>query len=66
MRFATKQEIEYLSNNDTMAGRDDKLIYDLARRLDALRRYDQHFCVADWRPRPPRYAWAPNDDLAQP
>jgi hypothetical protein len=51
MRFATRQEIEYLSATDMMADRDASLIDELARRLDALRCYDQHFSRADWRPR---------------
>jgi hypothetical protein len=53
MRFATRQEIEYLSAMDGN-GRDHKLIRELSRQLDALRRYDQCFSEADWRPsRPP-------------
>jgi hypothetical protein len=33
-----------------MSAADEFLVYDLIRRLDALRRYDQHFSRADWRP----------------
>jgi hypothetical protein len=51
MRFATRTEIEYLSSLDSQGDGDIKLIREMSRRLDALRRYDQCFCEADWRPR---------------
>ena len=51
MRFATRKEIEYLSSVDGQGGEDANLIREMSRRLDALRRYDQCFRKADWRPR---------------
>jgi hypothetical protein len=49
MRVATRTEIEYLSSIDGH-GMDAKMIREMSRRLDALRRYDQCFDEADWRP----------------
>jgi hypothetical protein len=51
MQFATRHEIEYLSSMDGNGREDSKLIREMSRRLDALRRYDQCFDEADWRPR---------------
>ncbi len=48
--FAARDEIEYLSALDGKAFQDPVVIREMARRLDALRRYDQHFYDADWRP----------------
>ncbi len=53
MRFATTREIEYLNSMDGQ-GEDANLVREMARRLDALRRYDQYVREADWRPRRPR------------
>jgi hypothetical protein len=65
MQFAAKREIEYLSGNDRVTAADTAFIHEMARRLDALRRYDQHFSDADWRPRRPRNGRAGNGDSAQ-
>jgi hypothetical protein len=61
MQFATRHEIEYLSNHDKVAVADATFVHEMARQLDALRRYDQHFCDADWLPRPCRNAPAVNN-----
>ena len=50
MWFTTRKEIEYLNSIDSQAGGNRPLVDELSRRLDALRRYDQHFCDADWHP----------------
>jgi hypothetical protein len=50
MRFATRQEIEYLGSLDAKTSKDSDLIDEMSRRLDALRRYDQLFSDSDWRP----------------
>jgi len=39
--------MEYLSSK---ANADPTLVQGMIRCLDALRRYDQHFCDADWLP----------------
>lgn len=44
MRFATCNEIEYLSASDGRTANDEELVRELSRQLDALRRYDQYFC----------------------
>ena len=51
MTIANRNEIEYLGSLAGTNGDDAKLIHELSRRLDALRRYDQHVSAADWRPR---------------
>jgi hypothetical protein len=43
--------MEYLSAARGRNREDENLAQELGRRLDALRRYDQLFGVADWRPR---------------
>jgi hypothetical protein len=51
MKCAARYEMEYL---DAARGRnreDASLAQELGRRVDALRRYDQYFSDADWRPR---------------
>jgi hypothetical protein len=50
MRFATSREIEYLNSFDGDTSRDAGLIDEMSQRLDALRRFDQYFCDADWSP----------------
>ncbi len=50
MRFATVNEIEYLSSLGGNGAADVNLIQEMSRRLDALRRYDQYICDADLRP----------------
>jgi hypothetical protein len=52
MTFTTRNEIEYLSSIGPCSLPDPKLIQEMSRRLDALRRYDQHFCDSDWTPEP--------------
>jgi len=47
--FATRDEIEYLSSRGDASENPD-LVREMCRRLYALRRYDQHFSDADWRP----------------
>ncbi len=49
MVFTTRSEIEYLGRLGR-TDEDPKLIREMSRRLDALRRYDQHFSDADWTP----------------
>jgi hypothetical protein len=50
MRFTTRNEIDYLGalHGETMA--DARLVQELSRQLDALRRFDQYVTDADWRP----------------
>jgi hypothetical protein len=50
MVFATRNEIEYLNSRAEVSEQNPVLVREMCRRLDALRRYDQHFCDADWRP----------------
>jgi hypothetical protein len=50
MRFAARNEIAYLSSVEGSPN-DAGLVREMTRQLDALRRYDQCFCEADWRPR---------------
>jgi hypothetical protein len=51
MRGAARYEMEYLSAARGRNREDANLAQELGRRLDALRRYDQFFGDADWRPR---------------
>jgi hypothetical protein len=48
--FATRDEIEYLNSRAQESDQNPMLVREMCRRLDALRRYDQHFSTADWRP----------------
>jgi hypothetical protein len=50
MWFTTRKEIEYLNAIDLQAAGNRCLVDELSRRLDAVRRYDQHYCAADWHP----------------
>jgi hypothetical protein len=50
MWFTTRKEIEYLNSVDPKTVGNRRLVEELSRRLDALRRYDQHYSDADWRP----------------
>jgi hypothetical protein len=43
--------MEYLGAARGRNREDAKLVQELGRRLDALRRFDQFFGDADWRPR---------------
>lgn len=49
MRFATSDEMEYLGKVQG-ATADPCLIHEMAQRLEALRRFDQSFSEADYRP----------------
>jgi hypothetical protein len=51
MRGAANNEMEYLGAIRGRNSEDANLARELGRRLEALRRYDQHFCNADWRPK---------------
>jgi len=51
MRGAARYEMEYLGAARGRNREDAKLVQELGRRLDALRRFDQCFGDADWRPR---------------
>jgi hypothetical protein len=51
MRGAATSEMEYLGAIRGRNKEDAKLARELGRRLEALRRYDQRFCDADWQPR---------------
>jgi hypothetical protein len=51
MRFAARKEMAYLGAIRGRNAEDRDLVQELGRRLDALRRYDQYFCDADWQPR---------------
>lgn len=50
MRFATKNEIEYLGWNEGHGAADPQLIADMCRRLNALRCLDQNISESDWQP----------------
>jgi hypothetical protein len=47
---ATSNEIEYLGDIEGATAENPLLIREMARRLDALRRFDQSFSDADFRP----------------
>jgi hypothetical protein len=49
MRFATTQEMEYVGSNNGEDAIDRRIIDEMSRQLDALRRFDQ-YCAADWQP----------------
>jgi hypothetical protein len=49
MRFTTSDEMEYLSSKSNFDD-DPALVEELSRRLDALRRFDQHYVNNDWQP----------------
>ena len=50
MRLAAR-EMKYLGEAQGRNLEDANLARELGRRLEALRRYDQHFSDSDWRPR---------------
>lgn len=50
MRSAAANEIEYLGKIEGASAENPRLIREMSRRLDALRRFDQSFCEADCRP----------------
>jgi hypothetical protein len=64
MRGAARYEMEYLSAARGRNREDAMLAQELGRRLDALRRYDQLFGDADWRPRNRGSAHEPGRDDA--
>jgi hypothetical protein len=64
MRFATRNEIEYLNAIDGESVADAHTIDEMTRWLDALRRFDQNFCQADWRPEHNRRVRLPNTNRA--
>ncbi len=59
MRSATWNEIEYLGAIEGTTAEDPKLVHEMWQRLEALRRFDQNFCDADWRPQRGSGAWRP-------
>ena len=63
MRSVIRNEIEYLGLNDGLVAADPKLIDEMCRRLDALRRYDQNFCDCDWRPLAAEAGWRPDSHM---
>ena len=63
MRFATRNEIEYLGSVDGRATESVDLIDEMCQRLDALRRYDQNFSDSDWRPHACDWGWRPDSSL---
>jgi hypothetical protein len=62
MRLGASDELAHLSAIQGRNGEDFDLIQELGRRLEALRRYDQYFCDADWHPRAQLRGW-PSDDV---
>jgi hypothetical protein len=60
MRSAAKNEIEYLGDIEGANGKNSRLIREMSRRLDALRRFDQSFCDADCRPHAGSSSWQPD------
>lgn len=42
--------MDYLGSIEASGGEELSLIREMSRRLEALRRYDQCFSEADWRP----------------
>jgi hypothetical protein len=50
MRSAASNEIDYLGAIEGATANNPRLIREMARRLDALRRFDQSFSEADCRP----------------
>jgi hypothetical protein len=60
MRSTTANEIEYLGNIKGATTENPRLIREMSRRLDALRRFDQSFCEADCRPHAGSSNWPPD------
>jgi hypothetical protein len=50
MRAAAWSEIEYLGAIEGVTAKDPRVISEMCRRLEALRRFDQNFSDADWKP----------------
>jgi hypothetical protein len=59
---ATSNEIEYLGDIEGIAAENPLLIREMARRLDALRRFDQSFSDADFRPHT-SVTWHPDSPI---
>lgn len=60
MRSATANEINYLGDIEGATAENPRLIREMSRRLDALRRFDQSFCEADCRPHSRSSSWQPD------
>jgi hypothetical protein len=60
MRAARSNEIEYLAQIEGTTAKNRGLIREMVRRLDALRRFDQNFCDADFRPHSRASSWRPD------
>jgi len=57
MRSAATNEIECLGDIEGATAKNSRLIREMSRRLDALRRFDQSFCEADCRPHAGSSSW---------
>jgi hypothetical protein len=57
MLFVNLSEIEYLGEIEGGTANNPRLIREMSRRLDALRRFDQSFCDADCRPHAGAKTW---------
>jgi hypothetical protein len=53
-------EIEYLGDIEGTTNKNSRLIREMSRRLDALRRFDQSFCDADCRLHAGSSSWQPD------
>jgi hypothetical protein len=60
MRSVVPNEIEYLGDLEGATAENPRLIREMSRRLDALRRFDQSFSDADCRPHTGSSSWHPN------
>ena len=60
MRSVASNEIDYLGEIEGGTAENPRLIREMSRRLDALRRFDQSFCEADCRPQRGASIWQPN------
>lgn len=60
MRSGAKNEIEYLGHIEGAIAENPRLIREMSLRLDALRRFDQSFCEADFRPHAGSSSWQPD------
>jgi hypothetical protein len=57
MRSVVPNEIEYLGELEGATAENPRLIREMSRRLDALRRFDQSFCESDCRPHAGSSKW---------
>jgi hypothetical protein len=60
MRSAAANEIEYLGRIEGATAENPRLIREMSRRLEALRRFDQSFSDADCRPHTGSSSWQPD------